>query len=217
MRFRAVVATASVLAFSVAITDAAFAACTRLSFSVNDYGKDGPTKDAKDLLDKYAAKWTSDRGIKKFAVGPKEVSCALFLNFIVFDEHTCTATANVCWEGNMPAAIKDAKADAPFVNKAAVAQPKATTAAPAAGGAAVAPVATGSVKAAPATPKPAAAKAPATPAKVAPSAATVVTPSASPASVVPTATTAAPAATKAPVAATPPETAPTATGTTGGN
>lgn len=79
------------------------AACTRLGFSVNDYGKDGPTKDAKDLLDKYIAQWTAERGIKKYTVGKKAVSCELFLDFIVFDEHTCKAEATVCWSGSKPA------------------------------------------------------------------------------------------------------------------
>ena len=31
------------------------------------------------------------QGIKDYKVGKKDVSCELFLNFIVFDEHTCTA------------------------------------------------------------------------------------------------------------------------------
>ncbi len=73
------------------------AKCTRLAFSVNDYGKDGPTKDAKQLLDKYIAQWTAERGIKSYRTGKKDVSCELFLNFIVFDEHTCKAEATVCW------------------------------------------------------------------------------------------------------------------------
>lgn len=73
--------------------------CTRLAFSVNDYGKDGPTKDAKELLDKYIVKWTGERNIKKYSVGKKDVECELFLNFIVFDEHTCKASAPVCWDG----------------------------------------------------------------------------------------------------------------------
>jgi hypothetical protein len=78
---------------------AAEARCTTLSFSVNDYGKDGPTKDAKELLDKYIAKWTKDNNVTNFSVGKKDVSCELFLNFIVFDEHTCKASALVCWPG----------------------------------------------------------------------------------------------------------------------
>ena len=75
------------------------AACTRLGFTVNDYGKDGPTRDAKSLLDKYVAKWAGDHAIANYRTGPKDVKCELFLNFIVFDEHTCTAEATVCWDG----------------------------------------------------------------------------------------------------------------------
>jgi hypothetical protein len=78
-------------------TSAAEAKCTRLSFLVNDYGKDGPTRDAKALLDKYIVNWTKEKGIKNYSVGKKDVKCELFLNFIVFDEHTCTASASVCW------------------------------------------------------------------------------------------------------------------------
>jgi len=78
---------------------AAEARCTTLAFSVNDYGKDGPTKDAQALLDKYIAKWTKDHNITTYNVGKKDVSCELFLNFIVFDEHTCKASALVCWPG----------------------------------------------------------------------------------------------------------------------
>jgi hypothetical protein len=77
----------------------ASAACTRLGFSVNDYGKDGPTKDAKGLLDKYIAKWATEHNISKYRTGTKDVKCELFLNFIVFDEHTCRAEATVCWDG----------------------------------------------------------------------------------------------------------------------
>ena len=80
----------------------ASAACKRFSFLVNDYGKDGPTKDAKDLLDKYIGEWMKGQNISKWTVGKKEVKCDLFLNFIVFDEHTCTATASACWDGAAP-------------------------------------------------------------------------------------------------------------------
>ncbi|HWB45513.1 MAG TPA: hypothetical protein VG900_08750 [Hyphomicrobiaceae bacterium] len=83
---------------------AARAGCTTLAFSVNDYGKEGPAHDAQTLLDKYIANWTRARGIKKYSVGKKDVSCELFLNLIVVDEHTCKASAKVCWaDGGAPA------------------------------------------------------------------------------------------------------------------
>ncbi|NJO32425.1 MAG: hypothetical protein HC869_04145 [Rhodospirillales bacterium] len=37
-------------------------------------------------------------------MGKKDVSCELFLDFIVFDEHTCKASALVCWPGPDPTA-----------------------------------------------------------------------------------------------------------------
>jgi hypothetical protein len=85
---------ACALAFGAATAEAG---CQKLAFLVNDYGKDGPTKDAKNLLDKHIADWTKERGIKNYTVGKKDVSCELFLDFIVFDEHTCTASAVICW------------------------------------------------------------------------------------------------------------------------
>lgn len=75
------------------------AKCTRLAFSVNDYGKEGPTNDAKELLDKYIKEWTAERGITKYRTGKKDVSCELFIDLIVFDEYTCRAEADVCWDG----------------------------------------------------------------------------------------------------------------------
>jgi hypothetical protein len=73
-------------------------ACKDLAFSVNDYGKDGPTRDAQALLDKHIAQWAKDQGIKKYKVGKKNVSCELYLDVGLFDEYTCKATANVCWK-----------------------------------------------------------------------------------------------------------------------
>lgn len=87
------------------------AACTRLAFSVNDYGKVGPTKDAMGLLDKYIADWARQKGIKSYSVGKKDVSCELFLDVIVFDEYTCKATALVCWPGS-PGGTGDTKTPA---------------------------------------------------------------------------------------------------------
>jgi hypothetical protein len=80
----------------------ATAACKRFSFLVNDYGKDGPSKDSIDLLDKYIGEWMKEKGISKFTIGNKDVKCELFLNLIVVDEHTCTATANACWDDKTP-------------------------------------------------------------------------------------------------------------------
>ena len=97
-------AAAAVAAVCVTAAPAA-AKCTTMSFSVNDYGKDGPTRDAKSLLDKYIADWARKRGIKNYTVGKKNVNCELFLNVIVFDEHTCKASAQVCWgDGAQPSA-----------------------------------------------------------------------------------------------------------------
>lgn len=75
----------------------ASAKCTRLGFTVNDYGKDGPTKDAKELLDKYIAEWAKKQNIAKYTTGKKTVNCELFLDVGFFDEHTCRAEASVCW------------------------------------------------------------------------------------------------------------------------
>ena len=95
----AVAAACAALASGVVALPAS-AGCTRLGFTVNDYGKDGPTRDAKELLDKHIAKKMAERGVSKYQTGKKSVSCELFLNFIVFDEHTCTAEATVCWDGS---------------------------------------------------------------------------------------------------------------------
>ena len=179
----AVFAITTALALSL-FADAATAACTRLGFSVNDYGKDGPTKDAKDLLDKYVAKWAAERGIKKYTIGKKEVKCELFLDVILFDEHTCRAEAPVCFEGKVPADVVAAAKAAPGAKPKATAKAVKTSA----------PVATGSIPAA----RPKAPAAPAvTPAAAAPAPAAVPTPAAA---------TPAPAA--APAAVVPPVEAP---------
>jgi len=118
--FNLVAAGATAAAFIAAVSMPATAACKRYGFTVNDYGKDGPTKDAKALLDKTIASKMSELGIKDFRTGKKTVSCELFLNFIVFDEHTCTAEATVCWGGSqLPKSEDSASAD-----DAADAEPK---------------------------------------------------------------------------------------------
>src|ERR1700694_1143496 len=87
------------------------ASCKRFVFTVNDYGKDGPTKDAKELLDKHIAEWAAQQKIKDYKTGTKSVNCELFLNFVVFDEHTCTASANVCWNDGKGSSTPDATSD----------------------------------------------------------------------------------------------------------
>jgi hypothetical protein len=82
---------------SAGATQTAMAECKTLYYSVNDYGKEGPAKDAQNLLDKLIVKWTAEKGIKKYKVGKKDVQCELFLDVGVFDEYTCKASANVCW------------------------------------------------------------------------------------------------------------------------
>lgn len=90
----------------------AAAECKRFGFTVNDYGKDGPTKDAKSLLDKLIASKMQERGVSEYKTGGKSVKCELFLNFIVFDEHTCTAEATVCWgDSQLPASEQNADSD----------------------------------------------------------------------------------------------------------
>ncbi|MBN9280693.1 MAG: hypothetical protein J0H37_00175, partial [Hyphomicrobium denitrificans] len=110
--FNLAAAGATAAAFIAAVSLPATAACKRYGFTVNDYGKDGPTKDAKALLDKTIASKMSELGVKDYRTGKKSVSCELFLNFIVFDEHTCTAEATVCWGGSqLPKSDETAAAD----------------------------------------------------------------------------------------------------------
>lgn len=140
---------ATALIAAVAATPAD-AKCTRLAFSVNDYGKDGPIKDAKALLDTYIAKWTAERGIKTYRTGKKDVNCELFLDVVVFDEHTCRAEANVCWdEKNVGAVPKSAATDGAAPAPAAAAPvttgtlpaPEKPAASPAAAPTTIAPIA----------------------------------------------------------------------------
>src|SRR3990172_8738789 len=99
---RVVIAAGLAAALATVSVVPAQAGCKRMGFLVNDYGKDGPTKDAQDLLDKHIAQWAAEQGIEKYTVGKKEIKCELYLNLIVVDEHTCTASATVCWGGDKP-------------------------------------------------------------------------------------------------------------------
>ena len=78
----------------------AYAICKKLGFTVNHYGKKGPTEDSKRLLDGYLDSWTAERGIKKWRrKGKKTVSCYQFLDFGFFDEWTCKAVQEICFRG----------------------------------------------------------------------------------------------------------------------
>jgi hypothetical protein len=95
--WRSAAAAAAVLV--VCATADAQAACQKLGFSVNDYGKEGPANDAKKLLDKYIAEWTANNGIKNYRTGKKTVTCELFIDLGFFDEYTCKAVATFCCDG----------------------------------------------------------------------------------------------------------------------
>jgi hypothetical protein len=117
MRTRSAAAVLAAVVAAVCATPAA-AKCQRFSYLVNDYGKEGPTRDAKNLLDKHIVEWAKGKGIKNYTVGKKDVKCVLFLNFVVFDEHTCTATAQVCWgDGEQAEPTTPAAKPAPAAKK----------------------------------------------------------------------------------------------------
>ena len=94
------------IATLAAISTAANAKCSIFSYSVNDYGKEGPARDAQALLDKHIAKWAADNTLKNYTTGKKTVTCTLFLDVVLFDEYTCKADANVCWGGSVQAPAK---------------------------------------------------------------------------------------------------------------
>ena len=75
----------------------AHAKCSILGFEVNDYGIEGPKKDALRLLDVHIKNWAKEKNIKHYRKGKKKVSCRLFIDVGFFDEWTCTAKASVCY------------------------------------------------------------------------------------------------------------------------
>ncbi len=87
----------SLLFITMANPNDAQAKCKKFGFTVNDYGKEGPTNDAKNLVDKFVAEWMAKNGIKKYRTTPKKVSCELFLDVGLFDEYTCRADTLACW------------------------------------------------------------------------------------------------------------------------
>jgi hypothetical protein len=100
--------TAALFGLAVSLAAApASAACQRLAYSVNDYGKEGPTRDAKRLLDDYIKRWTAERGISSYRTGKRSVTCELYIDLGLFDEYTCKAEATFCWSGtnNRPSKV----------------------------------------------------------------------------------------------------------------
>ncbi len=87
----------SIIAVGMTMSDPAEARCKRFGFTVNDYGKEGPTRDAKNLLDKFIAEWMKKQGIKNYRTNKKKVECELFLDVGLFDEYTCRADTTACW------------------------------------------------------------------------------------------------------------------------
>ncbi len=63
---------ACIAALCVATT-ASDARCARLGHLIHNYGKHGPTKDARDMFEKYAANWAAENGITKYSIGTKDV------------------------------------------------------------------------------------------------------------------------------------------------
>lgn len=97
-RPRVFLSLAAALLLAITLTSSpASAGCKRFGFTVNDYGKVGPTNDAKRLLDKFIAEWMGKQGIKKWSTKPKTVKCELFIDVGLFDEYTCRADTTACW------------------------------------------------------------------------------------------------------------------------
>lgn len=71
--------------------------CHRFAHSTNDYGKIGPTSEAKRLVEVAAENWAAAHKVKRFSLGAKSVKCVLFLDFGLFDEYTCTAEMSICY------------------------------------------------------------------------------------------------------------------------
>ena len=88
---------ATLLIFTTSLSNEAQAKCKKFGFTVNDYGKEGPTNDAKRLLDEFIANWMKKNGITNYRTSKKTVSCKLFLDVILFDEYTCRADTTACW------------------------------------------------------------------------------------------------------------------------
>jgi hypothetical protein len=92
-------AAASIVTLTATVAPAS-ATCRKMGFIVNDFGLDGPTADAKRLLDRDIAAFVASQGITNHTVTNRDVKCEVYI--AILDEHTCKATASVCWDEKNP-------------------------------------------------------------------------------------------------------------------
>ena len=99
MRVYRVILSFAIIFTTIMVMESRFAnaKCERHAFEVNDYGKEGPIRMARENLYKFVEKLKKEKGLKKVRVKESEPKCRLFLDFIVFDEHTCRIEANICY------------------------------------------------------------------------------------------------------------------------
>ena len=71
--------------------------CETHIFEVNDYGKVGPIKFARENLQKYVDQVKKQRNLRQVKVVEGEPKCWKFLDFGFFDEWTCSVKAAICW------------------------------------------------------------------------------------------------------------------------
>ncbi|GJM02240.1 MAG: hypothetical protein DHS20C08_07410 [Rhodomicrobium sp.] len=88
---------ATIMAVTLITATPAEARCKKFGFTVNDYGKTGPTNEAKRLLDVFIKEWMGKNGVKNWSTRPKTVKCELFIDVGLFDEYTCRADTTACW------------------------------------------------------------------------------------------------------------------------
>lgn len=89
---------ASMTLFSAPYTSTpAEAVCQRHAFIVNDFGKEGPIRMARENLYKFVEKLKKEKNIKHIRVKESKPSCFVYLDVGLFNEHTCRIEASMCW------------------------------------------------------------------------------------------------------------------------
>ncbi len=92
-----ILGSALIIAGSIVTTPAAARTCEWHAFEVNDYGKEGPIRMARENLYKWVDNLKKEKRIKNVSVSERKPKCRLFLDFGIFDEHTCRIEAKICW------------------------------------------------------------------------------------------------------------------------